>query len=74
MGNIKYIFIDKNTFLKLGRISLNITDLIMNASNNVRMVEYTITEDDSGAYGLIQFTAPKKSLELLKKKQKYEDF
>jgi ribosomal protein S6 len=46
----------------------------MNASNNVRMVEYTITEDDSGAYGLIQFTAPKKSLELLKKKQKYEDF
>jgi len=73
-GNIKYIFIDKNTFLALGKSSSNITDLIMKANSNIRAVEYIITEDKNGAYGLIQFSAPKKSFALLKKKQKYEDF
>jgi hypothetical protein len=73
-GNIKYSFIDKNVFLKLGKSSSNITDLVMKASEDIRAVEYIITEDGNNAYGLIQFSAPKKSLALLKKKQKYEDF
>lgn len=73
-GNIKYTFVDKNIFLKLGKSSSNITDLVMKANENIRAVEYIIAEDENNAYGLIQFSAPKKSLALLKAKQKYEDF
>lgn len=73
-GNIKYVFIDKNIFLKLAKTSSSIVDLTMKADRNMRVVEYVVFEDENTKYGLIQFAAPNRTRELMKIKQKYEDF
>lgn len=76
-GNIKYTFIDKDSFEKLVRSSANAVEMIMKSNNSMRAVEYIIAEaDENTVDGLIQFSAPKKSLQLIqeKSKQKNDDF
>jgi hypothetical protein len=76
-GNIKYTFIEKDSFEKLVRSSVNAVEMIMKSDNSTRAIEYIIAEvDENTVAGLIQFSAPKKSLQLIqeKSKQKYDDF
>lgn len=76
-GSIKYTFIEDVEFNKLAKSSANAVDLIMKADSNTRAVEYIISEvDEDTVVGLIQFSAPKKVLQLIQEKseQKYEDF
>ncbi len=76
-GDIKYTFIEDDGFNKLIKSSANAVEMIFKADNNIRAVEYIITEvDENTVVGSIQFLAPKKALQLIqnKSKQKYEDF
>ncbi len=76
-GDIKYTFIENDSFNKLVKSSANAVEMIFEADNNIRAVEYIITEvDENTTVGFIQFSAPNKMFQLMqnKSKQKYEDF
>lgn len=76
-GNIKYTFLEKSSFKKLVKSSANVVEMIVKAGNNIRTVEYIVSEvDENTVVGLIQFSTPNKILQLIQKKskQKYEDF
>ncbi len=76
-GNITYTFVEEDAFKSLKKSSDNIQDFIVKADSNIRVVEYIIYEvDENTAVVLIQFSAPKKAIQLLQKKskQEYEDF
>jgi hypothetical protein len=76
-GNVKYTFLENDSFKRLVKSSANAVEMIMKAGDNIRAVEYSIISlDDGTVTGAIQFTAPKKTLQIVqeKSKQKYDDF
>jgi len=76
-GNIKYTFIEKESFNTLIASSDNAVEMMIKADPDMRAVEYAVSEiDEATIVGLIQFSTPKQSMQLMhkKSKQKYEFF
>ena len=75
-GNITYVFFNRESFLKSLEKSENFPDFVLKMSEDTRVAEYTVMEDDEGAYSMIRFSALKRQLHLIMEKssKSTEDF
>lgn len=73
-GYIKYSFIDNDVFTNLVKSSDNAVDMVLKAKEDVRVVEYEISESENVLYAGITFALPKKTLLMINQKKKYENF
>ena len=75
-GNITYIFVERDAFLQFFKKAENFADLLLKMDANTRIAEYTVTENDEGAFSIIRFSAPKRQIKLIleKSSKTTEDF